>query len=97
MLLPTHQETFSLVALESQALGKALVAYRVGGLPEVVEDGTSAILVEPGDVAGLREAVRRYLDDAAMRHSHGAAGRRRVHKSFSIESMINHYENSYRA
>lgn len=72
--VPSVEEGFGLVALEAQALGKPVVASRVGGLPNIIADGRSGLLVEAGDVPGLTAALDRLLDDPALRERMGRAG-----------------------
>jgi glycosyltransferase involved in cell wall biosynthesis len=60
-------EPFSRVLLEAAAAGKPVVATRVGGNPEAVEDGVTGLLVEPGDPGGVADAVARLLDDEGLR------------------------------
>jgi glycosyltransferase involved in cell wall biosynthesis len=79
LVLPSYREPFGTVLAEAMAVGTPVVASRVDGLPEVVEDGVSGRLVEPGDPAGLAAAV---LEVIARREELGAAARlsaRRFH------------------
>jgi glycosyltransferase involved in cell wall biosynthesis len=72
VLMPIEwEEAFGLVAAEAQMVGCPVVAYRRGALPEVVHDGVTGFLVDPGDRAALVEAVRRsvVLDRSAIRSS----------------------------
>lgn len=63
LVLPSRQEPFGTVVAEAMAAGTPVVATRVDGLPELVDDGTTGALVEPGDTAALAVAVLRVLDD----------------------------------
>jgi glycogen(starch) synthase len=67
VVLPSRWESFSLAALETMALGRPLIASRVGGLSEFLRDGANALLVAPGDEAALATAIERLLDDPALR------------------------------
>jgi glycosyltransferase involved in cell wall biosynthesis len=71
-------ELLGLVALEAMASGTPVIASRVGGLPEVVEDGETGFLVAPGDVAALRQRIETLLDDRALASRMGAQARARV-------------------
>ena len=75
LVLPSRQEPFGTVLAEAMNAGTPVVATRVGGLAEVVEDGVTGRLVEPGDPAALAAAV---LDVLANREAMGAAGRERA-------------------
>jgi len=59
------------------------VATRVGGIPEIIEDGVNGMLVERGDVAALAERVQRLVDDPTLRAAMGKAGRLRVEQDFT--------------
>jgi glycosyltransferase involved in cell wall biosynthesis len=71
-------ELLGLVALEAMASGTPVIASRVGGLPEVVEDGKTGFLVAPGDVAALRQRIETLLADRALASRMGAQARDRV-------------------
>lgn len=77
------QEPFGLVCIEAGAAGKPLVATRVGGIPEIIEDGVNGLLVEPGDVAALTACAQRLVDDAGLRAAMGMAARQRVEREFT--------------
>jgi glycosyltransferase involved in cell wall biosynthesis len=81
-------EAFGLAALEPMASGVPVIASRTGGIPEVVEDGVTGLLVEPGDEEALARALRRLLDDPGERGRMGANGRLRVRTHFSIDGEI---------
>jgi glycosyltransferase involved in cell wall biosynthesis len=78
VVLPSHREGLPLCVLEAMAHGCPVVATRVGGIPQLVDDGRTGYLVEPGDPEALRGALLRLLDDAQLRAKMGAAGRERV-------------------
>ncbi len=68
--------------IETMALGKPVVAFDVGGVAEMLADGTTGTLVKVSDTDGLAKAMLRYLRDPALREAHGKAGRRRVELHF---------------
>jgi len=70
--------------IESMALGKPVIAFDVGGVAEMLRDGTTGTLVRgvPPDVEGLATQMLRYLRDPALREAHGRAGRARVERDF---------------
>ena len=72
---PSRFESFGLVFVEAMRVGKAVIGCRAGGMPEVVADGLNGLLVEPGDPAGLADALVRLAGDPALRR-HLQAGAR---------------------
>ncbi|MFL5835080.1 MAG: glycosyltransferase family 4 protein [Solirubrobacteraceae bacterium] len=79
-------ELLGLVALEAMASGTPVVCSRVGGLPEIVEDGVTGILVEPGDVGALRDALDRVLRDRSLADRLGRNGRERARERFTWDA-----------
>jgi len=88
MVLPSLSEALGLVLLEAGALGVPVVATAVGGIPEVVEDGVTGILVPPGQPPALSRAVTQLLRDPARARAMGAAGRARVERDFTLERTV---------
>jgi len=84
---PSIYEPFGLINLEAMACGTAVVASRVGGIPEVVVDGETGLLVPPGDPAALAAAVGALAADPVRAARLGAGGRRRVEAAFSWERI----------
>jgi len=76
------------VILEAMACGRPIVATRVSGIPEVVLDGETGFLVEPGDEVGLAEAIERILDAPELAERLGAAGRARIERDFDVDRNI---------
>jgi glycosyltransferase involved in cell wall biosynthesis len=74
--------------LDAMAASKAVVATRTGGIPEVVEDGGTGLLVEPRDHRELAAAIVRLLTDESGRRAMGEAGRARVCARFTVERMV---------
>jgi len=86
-------EPFGLVLVEAMALRRPVVATRVDGIPEVVADGETGLLVPPGRNEPLSEAIARCLDDPALAARLGGAGCRRAHAMFTARAMA---ERTYR-
>ena len=74
--------------LEAMACRRAVVSTRAGGIPEVVVDGETGLLVPPHDEAALAKAIVALLRDPARRAAMGEAGRARVEREFSVERMV---------
>ena len=82
---PSRREGYGVAAREAMAYGRPVVASAVGGLLDAVEDGVTGVLVPPGDVRALREAVERLLADPDERRRLGVAARQRARESFSFD------------
>ncbi len=95
VVLPSDYEAFGLVLLEALAQGTPVVASRVGGIPEFVEDGRAGLLVPPGDVPALAAALRRLWDDPALARRLGAFGRDEVVPRYSWEQVVDRLVDVY--
>jgi glycosyltransferase involved in cell wall biosynthesis len=83
VVVPSKKETFGRVAAEAMMYGLPVVASRVGGLPEVVEDNVTGFLVDPEDIAGFTQKVEYFLNNPEKANTMGRAGRERAIKLFS--------------
>ncbi len=90
-VLPSLAEGISNTILEAMACGLPVVATRVGGNAELVEEGHSGALVPAADPEALAAALCVYVRDLSLARRHGAAGRRRVENSFSLPAMVDGY------
>lgn len=88
VVLPSLEEPFGRVLIEAMALRKPVVATWGGGVPEVVEDGKTGLLVPPGDATALAEAIVHLASDPELRQTLGEKGRRRVESHFSIDRTV---------
>jgi N-acetyl-alpha-D-glucosaminyl L-malate synthase BshA len=95
LLLPSQTESFGLVALEALSCEVPVVASRVGGLPEVVDEGVSGYLRPVGDVDGMAEASLRILTDDALAARMGRAGRASAIERYTTERVIPMYLDYY--
>jgi glycosyltransferase involved in cell wall biosynthesis len=76
------------VLMEAGLLGRPVIGTRLSGTPEIVEEGVTGLVVPPGDVAALAEAMKRLAEDEALRTQMGAAGIERVSRLFTISAMV---------
>lgn len=90
--MPSRQEEWGVAAAEASASGLPVVATRVGGIPEIVTDGTTGLLVPPEDPAALAAALSRLIGDAPLRARLGAEGRRTVDAEYRWESCVDRME-----
>ncbi len=89
LVLPTYREGFPYVPMEAAAMGLPVVASRVPGCTEAVQDGVTGTLVPARDAAALTAALRQYLENPDLRHQHGQAGRARMLRDYLPEALWN--------
>lgn len=94
-VLPSYREAQGMVVLEAMALSRPVVATNVGGIPEMIEDGVSGLLVPPHDPAALAEAIVRLLTDHSLADLIARRGHDIAHERFSIEFMVRAVEDLY--
>src|SRR5207249_2828417 len=94
-VLPSHTEGLPLSVLEAMAHGLPVVATPVGGIPEIVTDSESGILVAVNEPEMLSRALSRLVQDAGLRRSMGEAGARDARERFSFDGMARQYEALY--
>lgn len=92
--LPSLREGISNTLLEAMASGRAVIATRVGGNPEIVPEGIAGQLVAP-DPDALAAAILAYVDDPNLMRAHGEGGRAHVLKNFSLDAMMRNYDRVY--
>jgi glycosyltransferase involved in cell wall biosynthesis len=95
VVLPTYREGFPNVVLEAGAMQLPVVATRVTGCVDAVVSGVTGELVPRKDTSALEAAIGHYIDDPSLRLLHGKAGRERVLKSFTQESIWEAHHNEY--
>jgi glycosyltransferase involved in cell wall biosynthesis len=96
LAMPSRREEWGVAAAEASASGLAVVATRVGGIPEIVADGETGLLVPPEDPAALAKALERLIADPGLRSRLGRAGRRRIEELFRWERCVDRMELIYR-
>jgi glycosyltransferase involved in cell wall biosynthesis len=94
--LSSQMEGLGTSLLDAMAFGRAVVATRAGGIPEVVADGVTGRLVDPRDAQGLAAALTDVLEDGARRRAYGEAGRERFLERFTADRMVEHTLAVYR-
>jgi glycosyltransferase involved in cell wall biosynthesis len=97
LVVPSLTEGFGRVIAEANAVGTPVVATAVGGIPEVIEDGITGVLVPPGDVPAMAAAVRRVLDDSAWRARVAACAPAKVRARFAPATQVRAIEAVWRA
>ncbi len=94
-VLPSYREALGLTILEAMALSRPVVASNVGGIPEMIEDGITGLLVPPHDPDALASAIIRLLRDHPLADMLGRAGHDLVHERFCIELMVDAVQRIY--
>lgn len=94
--LSSSEESFGLSALEAMSCGTPVVATRVGGVPEVVEDGVTGLLSPPDDIEGFSRRLAQLLFDAELAERMGAAARATAERRYTRSSVVARYEDLYR-
>lgn len=84
---PSRFESFGLVFVEAMMFAKPTIGCRIGGMPEVIAEGETGLLAEPGNPAALADALTRLLADDALRTAMGRAGRARYDRLFTPRRM----------
>ncbi|MFQ5830363.1 MAG: glycosyltransferase family 4 protein [Candidatus Methylomirabilia bacterium] len=95
VVLTSANEGSPVSLIEAMAAARPVVATRVGGVPDLVEDGVTGLLVPPGKPKELANAIVGLLGDSERRHAMGEAGRKRVHPAFSAERLIQDVDRLY--
>jgi glycosyltransferase involved in cell wall biosynthesis len=94
-LMSSHYEGISIAVLEAMCAGLPVLATRVGGIPEMVEDGRTGVLVPDGDVEAMAQAMGKLLDSSHDRQRLGAAGKEFLQREFSIDMTAERYFRLY--
>jgi len=87
LVLPTYREGFPVVPLEAAAMQLPIVATRIPGCIDAVQDGITGTLIPPRNAEALVEAIRGYLKNSELRVQHGQAGRDRVLRDFRQDAI----------
>lgn len=95
MVMPSVKEGFGVAAVEAAAAGIPVIATRVGGIPEIVADGISGILIPPGDRPALAAAIVRLASAPDLRRAMGLAGRKIAEERFNFDACLEAMEKVY--
>jgi N-acetyl-alpha-D-glucosaminyl L-malate synthase BshA len=95
LLMPSHLESFGLAALEAMACKVPSIATRVGGVPELIDDGETGLLYEVGDVPAMVLGALSLLSDPARHNAMREAGRKTAQKRFCASLVVPHYVKFY--
>ena len=95
VILPSDIEALPTVLIEAGAAGKASVATNVGGIPEIVMDGESGILIKPRDPDGLAQAIKQILSDPDKMAAMGQRARQHIEAHFSLQGQADNLVNLY--
>ncbi len=96
-VLPSLYEGFGIAILEAMAVGKPVIATRVGGIPEFVIPGETGVLIEPGNADVLADAIESLLRDSDQARRMGAKGRVRAQEHYDIVDIVRQHEQVYEA
>jgi glycosyltransferase involved in cell wall biosynthesis len=88
LILPSRYEPFGRVLIEAMAAGKPVVGTQVGGIPEIIEDGVTGLLVPPYSPNALAKAITTILQDPARAQQMGRAGQQRVQTHFNLKRYV---------
>jgi glycosyltransferase involved in cell wall biosynthesis len=94
-VLPSLNEGLPMTILEAMAASRPVIATRVGAIPKVIKDGDTGLLVDPGDVDVLRNALSRLLTDSDLGRRLGSAGHEWVSRNYTSEAMALKYRQMY--
>lgn len=97
LVLPSSNEGTPVSAIEALAAGRPVVATRVGGVPDVVEEGKDGFLVEPGATEQLADRLGQLARDPELRAQMGRAGRERVLPRYAVDRLVDDVDRLYRS
>jgi glycosyltransferase involved in cell wall biosynthesis len=95
LVLPSYEEGFPIVLLEAMSLGVPVVATRVAGVPEMIRNEETGILIPPGNLHEMAENMKRLLSDPLLRKMLGEKGRQEVLKKFGKAAMLEEVRKIY--
>lgn len=84
-IMPTYFEAFGFVFIEAMAAGLPVIATRINAIPEIVNEGKTGFLIQPGDCKDLTSKIQALMDNSVLRHEMGIAGRKVVEQKFNAQ------------
>ena len=96
LIHPASAEGMGVAVLEAASAAIPVIAFAAGGIREAVVHGETGLLVPPGDIVGLADAIRTLLDDPELARRYGVAGRRRMETRFSVDDQVDAHLALYR-
>jgi glycosyltransferase involved in cell wall biosynthesis len=97
LVLPSSNEGTPVSVIEALAAGRPVVATRVGGVPDVVQEGVDGFLVDPGATDDLADRLAQLARDTGLREQMGAAGRKRVLPRYAVDRLVDDVDRLYRS
>ncbi len=94
-VMPSHWEGLPMALLEAMAMSKAVIASRVGGIPDVITDGDNGLLIDKSDHFGLNNALQKLLSNPKLRENLGNAAKKSVLENYSAKNVSKEYELLY--
>jgi glycosyltransferase involved in cell wall biosynthesis len=94
-VMPSRSEGTPVALLEAAALGRPILASRVGGIPDLVEDGEHALLTPPGDIEALADALARLCQDSELAQRLGKKAQKRVARDFTVQAQASATQQAY--
>ena len=95
LVMPSLREGLPMILLEAMATGVPVIAARVGGIPEIIIDAETGLLVNPKDTLGLSRAIKRLIEDKDLRLRLSNNAKKMIDSEFNISNMVNKTESLY--
>lgn len=96
MVLPSYNEGFPMAILEAMNYGSAVISTRVGGIPEMIDEGVNGFVIEPGDIDGLTGRMQELIEQQALREQMGKSNIKKVHEKFAVDAQAEKIDGIYR-